>query len=64
MKTEYRCRKCSGKEYRKRNFKIKGKGMSDYRRKLSNQNPTQFDRLHMSKVICKKCGHAQRFNAK
>jgi len=64
MKNEYKCRKCGGKECRRRNFKIKGKGMSDYRRKLSNQTPSQINRLHLSKVICKKCGHAQRFKIK
>jgi len=64
MKTEYRCRKCGCKEYRKKSFKVKGKSMSDYRRKLSNQSPTQMKRMYDSKVICKKCGHAQRFKIK
>lgn len=64
MKTEYKCRKCGNKEYRRRKFKIKGKGMSDYHRKLSKQYPAAFNREHTSKVICKKCGYAQRFKVK
>ncbi len=60
---EFKCRKCGYKEYRRVKFKIKGKGMSDYRRKLSNQIPVSFNRF-AEKVRCKKCGHAQRFKEK
>ena len=64
MVTEFKCRKCGCKEYRRVKFKIKGKGMSDYHRKLSKQSPVSFNRNYTSKVVCKKCSHSQRFKVK
>lgn len=56
---EFSCRKCGNHTFRRRGYKIKAKGMSDYRRKLSHQNPASFKK-HDSKVVCKKCSHGQR----
>ena len=60
---EFKCRKCGNKTYRRKKYKIKGKSMTDYRRKLSKQQPASFQRLD-SKVICKECGNSQRFKIK
>ena len=60
MAKQFVCRKCGCKSFRRKQYKIKGKGMADLRRKLSNQCPSSFNREE-EKVICRKCKHAQRF---
>lgn len=60
---QFTCRKCGNHTFKRRKYKLKGKGMSDYRRKLSKQAPASFNR-HDSKVICQKCGCAQRTKLK
>jgi len=56
---KFTCRKCRNHTYRKRQYKIKGKSMTDYRHKLTNQCPLAFKKLD-DKVMCLKCGHAQK----
>ena len=59
----FTCRKCGNHTYRRREYKIHGKSMVDYRRKLAHQCPTSFNRYD-SKVICCNCGCAQRTKLK
>lgn len=57
---KFTCIKCGCHEYKRKGYKVHGKGNSDYRRKLSKSQPVSFQRFD-SKVVCHKCGHAQRF---
>ena len=60
MGKKFTCRKCGHHDHRKSGFKIKGKSMLDYRKKLTRQNPISVKKRDLT-VVCLKCKHRQRF---